>query len=295
MRVLLVVNPASRRGAGEASVAIDAFMRERVVAEVVYTEAPGHGAEVARLAADAVDAIFTLGGDGTAMEVVDALIGRSVPVGILPGGTGNLLARALGIPRSVGAAVSALVLGRVRRIDLGRLGDGRHFAVATGVGIDTAMIQGASSEARRRFGVLAYVRSATAAILARETFLVRATVDGRVIEVEHCVSAMVANVGRVLDGALLLGPGITPDDGALDLCVLSARSHRDVAAVLSRMASRRFFGDPRLIFARGATISVEATPERVSEADGEARPRGPIHATVVPQAAPLLVPRSARA
>ena len=86
------------------------------------------------------DAVFTLGGDGTAMEVAGALALSGIPIGVLAGGTGNLLGRALGIPRSVKRAVPMLLAGEVRRIDLGIV-RGRHFAVAAGVGIDAAMVE----------------------------------------------------------------------------------------------------------------------------------------------------------
>lgn len=290
-RALLIVNPASRRGAVLQQPTLRAFARAGVQADAVVTEFAGHGAEVAQAMAESYDYIFTLGGDGTAMEVVDALAGMGRSVGILAGGTGNLLARALGIPVNVERAVPALLGGVRRRIDLGVLGDGRHFALAAGAGIDAAMIEGASSAARRRYGVLAYVRSATAAIVQRETFAVRATVDGRVHEMEHCAGAMIANVGTILNGLMVLGPGIVPDDGALDLCLFGASRATDIAVVMGKLARRDFRPDPRMVFDRGADVRIEIVPPRPTEADGELLGLSPLHATVAPGAAPLLVPR----
>src|SRR5688500_5056374 len=101
-----------------------------------------------------------------------------MPVGVLPGGTGNLIARTLGIPVTLREAVAALVRGDRARIDLGQLGSGRRFAFSAGVGVDVRMIEGAPARLKRRLGVLAYVLSAARALLRREDFLVRATVDG---------------------------------------------------------------------------------------------------------------------
>ncbi len=290
-RALLIVNPASRRGERLQHRALAAFAAAGAAADAVVTEYPGHGGEVARAMAESYDFIFTLGGDGTVMEVVGALRGSGRSVGVLPGGTGNLLARALGVPLRIEHAVPALLHGKRQSIDLGVMADGRHFAVATGAGIDAAMIAGAPPAARRRYGVLAYVRSATAAILRRETFAVRATVDGRMIEMPDCVAAMVVNVGSVLNGLFVLGPGIAYDDGVLDLCLFAAPSARDAAAVLSKVARRDFRPDPRLVFARGREVTIETVPPRPMQADGELLGATPLRATVAAAVAPLLVPR----
>jgi diacylglycerol kinase family enzyme len=290
-RALLIVNPASRRGGRLQAPALRAFAAAGVQADAIVTEYAGHGGEVAQAMAESYDFIFTLGGDGTAMEVVDALAGTGRSVGILPGGTGNLLARALGIPLRVERAIPLLLQGHRRSIDLGVLGDGRHFAVAAGTGIDASMISGASSAARRRYGVLAYVHSATAAVLRRETFAVRATVDGKVLEMPHCVGAMIANVGSILNGLFLLGPGIRHDDGQLDLCLFGAAGPADMAVMMAKLARRDFRPDPRLMFARGTHVRIETASPRPAEADGELLAPTPLEATVAPGAAPLLVPR----
>ncbi len=287
---LVLVNPASRRGAALQARTLAAFAAAGVVADAVVTEYAGHAAALARAVVDRYDQVFTLGGDGTAMEVVDALAGTERAVGILAGGTGNLLARALGIPLDVRRAVPALLAGHSRSIDLGVLAGGRRFAVAAGVGIDAAMIAGAPPSARRRFGVAAYVASASAAILRRRTFAVRAVVDGRRVEHAHCAGAMIVNVGSILNGVLQLGPGIRPDDGALDLCLYNAAGARDVVTLLGKMALRDFREDPRLIFVRGSTIEIETDPPQRVQADGELLGLVPLHAHVERGGARLLVP-----
>lgn len=261
----------------------------------MLTEAPGHGGRIARELAEGYDLIFTLGGDGTAIEVVDALSGTNRAVGILPGGTGNLLSRALGTPVDVRRAVPALLHGTRRRIDLGVLGDGRHFAVAAGAGVDATMVAGAPLAARRRYGVLAYVGSATRALIHREPFSIRAEVDGQVIERDDCVLAMIVNVGVILNGLLHLGPGTTCDDGVLDLCVYSARSFADAAVIAGRLAIRDFRQDRLTTFARGHHIVIDTMRPIAAQADGELIGMTPLVADVAPQAAALLVPRNGNA
>jgi diacylglycerol kinase (ATP) len=291
---LVLVNPASRRGAALQARTMAAFAASGVVADAVVTEYAGHAGAMVRAVVERYDHVFTLGGDGTAMEVVDALSGTGRAVGILAGGTGNLLARALQIPLDVRRAVPLLLGGRTRAIDLGVLPEGRRFAVAAGVGIDAAMITGATPLARRRYGVLAYVASATAAIVRRDTFRVRAEVDGRVFEHEHCAGAMIANVGSILNGVMQLGPGIVPDDGALDLCLYNAAGPSDVATLLGKMALRDFRPDPRLVFARGSAIRIETDPPQPVEADGELLGAVALAARVDPGGARVLVPAQSR-
>lgn len=291
-RALLLVNPAARSGRRLAPVAEQALRDAAFEPTVVVTQAPGQAGQFAAEHAAEYDTIFTLGGDGTAMEVIGALTGTNRSVGVLPGGTGNLLARSIGVPMDVRRAVPALLNGERRRIDLGVLGDGRRFAITAGTGVDAAMIAGAPAEARRRHGILAYVASATQAVLHPEPFTLRAAVDGVVIEREHCIAAMVVNVGILLDGLMSLGPGILPDDGGLDLCVFTARNFGDAAAVMGRLVAKDFRTDPRMTFARGRRIALDAIPARPVQADGELIGNTPIVATVAPGAAPLLVPRN---
>jgi len=291
-RALLVVNPAARRARRVHAAAREAFARAGVECDEVVTAEPGDGAAACAGRHGAYDAVFTLGGDGTAMEVVGALAGTGRAVGVLAGGTGNLIARTLGIPLDVRRAVPALVAGDVARIDLGLLDSGRRFAFAAGVGIDARMIEGTPAALKRRLGVLAYVITAARAVLRRERFMVRVTVDGEVHERE-AAAVMVANFGAVLNELIWLGPGIRQDDGLLDLCVFSPRTHRDAARIIWRLLRKRFDEqDACLLYRPGRRFRVETTPSCPAQADGELLGATPFEVVVEPGAATLLVPRS---
>ncbi len=290
--VLLVVNPASRRGARVLARAEAAFAAAGARCETLRTTEPGEGARAVTERHAEFDAVFTLGGDGTAMEVVDALAGTGRPVGILAGGTGNLIARTLGVPLDVRRAVPALLAGEVAEIDLGRItsgGEQRRFAFAAGVGIDAAMIERAAPWLKRRVGVLAYALSATRAVLRREEFDVRVTVDG-VVHERRASSVMVANFGAVLDELITLGPGISADDGQLDLCVFSPRSFAESAGVMWRLVRRDFRESSSVLYLPGRRFRVETTPARRAQADGELLGEGAFDVVVEPRAARLLVP-----
>jgi diacylglycerol kinase (ATP) len=289
-RALLIVNPGAGRAAGARAKALRAFAREGIPCDDLVTNAPGHATELAREHASRYDLVFTLGGDGTAMEVVTALADRGPPVGILPGGTGNVLVRSLGIPLSVRSAVPSLLHGVEARIDLGRLADGRHFAIGLGVGLDEAMIAGASPLLKRRIGFLAYFVAAFHAGLRLEQFDARLTVDGQVYE-KRATSVLIANLGSVLGGVIQLGDGIVHDDGLLHACVYSPKTLWQALRLFARMLRGTVRDDPCSFCVSGRTFRLETVPARRAQADGELLGFTPFEVTVLPNAARLLVPR----
>jgi YegS/Rv2252/BmrU family lipid kinase len=294
-RALLIANPAARRASRYRAVAVAAFARAGVQCDVALTERPGHAADLARERCRDYDAVFALGGDGTVMEIAGALVGTEIPLGVLAGGTGNLLARAVGIPLDIRRAVPVLVEGERRRIDLGRLPDGRHFAVAAGVGIDARMVRDTPSWLKRRLGVLAYAVTATAGALSavsrRDFFNVRLTVDGTIYE-RTAAAAMVANFGAILHDRITFGPGIQSDDGVLDACVYSPRSLRDAFRIMWRLLRRDFRSDDAMLYRSGRHILIETEPAEPVQADGELLGVVPFDVTVVPHAGTFLVPRA---
>lgn len=295
-RVLLIANPAARRARRLLIPARDALVAAGATCDIALTERPGHAAELAAARAGEYDAVFSLGGDGTAMEAAGALAGTDRVVGVLAGGTGNLLARALGIPLDVRKAVPALLAGDVLEVDLGRFESGRRFAVAAGVGIDAAMVAETPGWLKRRLGVLAYTiiatRAALRAVVRRQFFRVRVTVDGVVHECS-AAAVMVANFGAVLDDRITFGPGIHSDDGVLDVCIYSPRNLLDAFRIMWRVLLKRFASDRAMLYRRGRHIRVETEPAHSYQADGELLGMTPFEITVEPRAVRLLVPRRA--
>jgi YegS/Rv2252/BmrU family lipid kinase len=294
-RALLIANPAARRAGRYQRAAVAAFERAAVRCDVALTERPGHAAEIARERCRSYDALFALGGDGTVMEIAGALVGTNVPLGVLAGGTGNLLARAVGIPLDVGRAVHVLLDGESRQIDLGRLPDGRHFAVAAGVGIDARMVRDTPGWMKRRLGVVAYAVTATlgalSAVIRRDFFRVRLTVDGQAFD-RVAAAAMIANFGAILHDRITFGPGIQSDDGLLDACVYSPRSLRDAFRIMWRLLRKDFRSDEAMLYCSGRHISLETDPPEPVQADGELLGIVPLEVDVVPHAGLFLVPRT---
>jgi diacylglycerol kinase (ATP) len=291
-RALLIVNPGARLALRGQYHATRAFAHQNVHCDVLTTDAAGHATQIAREHAAQYDFVFTLGGDGTAMEVMTALAERGPPIGILPGGTGNVLARSFGIPGQVASAVHALLNGREARIDLGRLPNGRHFAIGLGVGLDASMIAGASPLMKKRVGVFAYLWSATKAALRLQHFQVRLTVDGTVYE-RRAAFVMIANLGSVplLGRVIRFGDGILHDDGLLHACVFSPNHVWDAVRIFVRILFGHVENDRATFYASGREFRLETFPPRQVQADGELLEMTPIDITVRPQAARVLIPR----
>jgi diacylglycerol kinase family enzyme len=224
------------------------------------------------------------------MEVVGALARSGIPVGILPGGTGNLVARALGIPIATRRAAEALLGGEVAEVDLGCLASGRRFAFSCGVGVDARMIRDTPPIWKQRLGILAYAYIAFRASLRNVRFRVRATVDGEVLERE-ATAVMVANFGAVLNDLIVLGPGIARDDGKLDLCVFSPASGWEALGVAWRLLRKDFRPHRAILYRSGKRFRVECDPPQDAQADGELVGTTPVEVEVDPHAARLLLPR----
>ena len=292
-RILLITNPAAartRRGVTRRVVSV--LEREGCSVDVVETTGHGDAARVARAGArDGVDAVAVYGGDGTVMQTVAGIIGHDIPVGLIPGGTGNLLAGNLRLPRDPVAAARVIARGRSRAIDLGRFDNGsgpRYFAVACGSGFDAELMARTSGAAKRRWGFAAYVVRAYALVHSTAPVPYRLTVDGDTFDVD-ATAVVVANCPEFIPPFLSLAPGIALDDGQLDVVVLKASGALQAAGVVWKMFRQRVDGDAIRRF-RGREVKVEAQPKRLVQLDGEIGGETPFTVTVVDRGLSVLVP-----
>jgi YegS/Rv2252/BmrU family lipid kinase len=286
-KTLLIVNPASRRATWVLDEALAAFRAAGVTVDFFLTEQSGHAGEIASQLSSRYDATFTLGGDGTADEVIGVLAGSEIPVGILPGGTGNLIARTLGTPLAIRRAIPALLHGGTHTCDLGLINSQRHFAFSLGIGADARMMAETSRELKRTFGVWAYAATAARASFFRETFDVVIDADGEIIE-RHATMVVVANFGSVLGNLIQFGPAIISDDGYLDVCVLSPQTLQDAVRVVWKMTLKDFSSDPCMTFRKARRVRMEASPGRAVQADGEILGQTPVEVEVQPMSARLM-------
>jgi diacylglycerol kinase (ATP) len=296
-RAVLITNPAAARTTQATVTAVsDVLRRAGWTLEVLATTGPGDARLLAEYAVrEAVDLVVVQGGDGTTMQAAAALVGTDIALGLIPGGTGNLLAGNLRIPYGAARAAKILTSGRRRRLDLGRMerDDGVHyFSVACGTGLDARVMAGTASEQKRRWGIGAYMATALRAIPDLRSYDFQITVDG--VEYEaRAAMVLVANCGEVIPPLLRLGHGISPEDGLLDVVAVRADglfdSVRAVWHVLRDLPMER--GNGTFIgYARGTSITIEADQEQPVELDGEPGGTTPFTADIVPGAITVIVP-----
>jgi len=241
-----------------------------------------------------VDVVVTVGGDGAVSQVVQRLAGTQVALGIVPMGTGNLLAGNLGIPKRQDDAIDVLLTDGRRRIDLGLLTiDGKHkdFAVACGIGFDAVVMKSTGKRGKRRWGKLAYVVNAIKNHGHVKDVPHQITIDG-VHSVMDATQVFIANFGGM---GLPMEPRleIHPDDGVLDVIVVSASGPLPgLVAGWEALRQRRLgkSSGGRVFRARGREVKVETDPSRLVEIDGSVVGTTPIKATIRPAALTVIVP-----
>ncbi len=232
---------------------------------------PGRAMTAEALEAE-VDLVLAAGGDGTVRVVAAGLAGSGVPLGIIPEGTGNLLARNLDIPLTEADAVEVAFGEHERSLDIVRIatddgGEPDRFAVMAGIGLDAAIMNNTDEGLKAKVGSAAYVVAAVQQ-LNRKPRSVRVTVDdGRVLR-RRAVLTLVGNVGAI-QGNVELIPGAEPDDGRLDVFVASPRRLRHWLAVAVRLVTRKKQSSDRIDQLVGRRVRIELDEPDDYQLDGD--------------------------
>ena len=234
------------------------------------------------------DVIFVWGGDGTVQRCVDAVAGSGAVLAVLPAGTGNLLATNLGIPQDIPGAVEIGLHGDRRVLDAGTV-NGEHFAVMTGAGMDVLMLQGAREGLKDRFGRASYLWSGARNLTAKP---VRATVevDGRRFHDGKITFVLVGNVKDVF-GTIEVFDGSRPDDGFLELGVVTAKGRTQWLRTIARVVLGQAGDSPFVLTTRGTRMTVTFDAPTAYEVDGDLRsPETLLRIEVRPNAITVCVP-----
>jgi diacylglycerol kinase (ATP) len=222
-----------------------------------------------RATAQGTDVMFVWGGDGTVQRCIDAVAGTDTAVAILPAGTANLLAANLAIPHDLAEAVQVGLHGDRRRLDTGSV-NGERFTVMAGAGFDARMISDADRGTKDRLGRAAYVVTGIRNLGARR---VRTTVkvDGKRFFKGKVSCVLTANVGKILGGVEAF-PQAQPDDGRLELGVVTARNPVQWARTFGRLALGHPERSPFAKVTQGKKFRIRFDEKVRFELDGGARP-----------------------
>lgn len=264
-KIVAIWNPASGSAPDEGELRAALGPHVELVATTEEDPGPGQTKDAVDSGADIVVAC---GGDGTVRACLAPLANTDTALGIVPLGTGNLLASNLGIPAGLGAGAT-IGTGTRRTIDLGSV-NGESFAVMAGSGFDAFMIRDANDAIKSKLGTVAYVLSG-ARNLRSDLVETTVSVDGVEFFAGRSTMVLVGNFGEI-SGGIEVFPDAKPDDGLLDVAVMSASTLREWASIAWRLLR----GKPqRLDLARrasGAQIDVSHSRPRIYELDGEDRP-----------------------
>ncbi|HTT94973.1 MAG TPA: diacylglycerol kinase family protein [Solirubrobacterales bacterium] len=248
-RMLIIVNPYATTVSDRLRNLVVYALQGRYEVEAVQTQAQNHATEIGREAQEGgYDVVVSFGGDGTLNEVANGLAGTDMPMGILPGGSANVVARSLGIPNDVVDATEHLLSladeWEPRKIDLGRA-DERRFVFACGAGIDATVVKrvDAHPKLKAKAGPWYYSWAGVSAFTRRylvNAVRLRVTVEGRA-PVEG-VTAIAQNSDPFTyfsSKPVYVNEGVAIDDGTLSMAVLKRAAMRDMPTLLPRLFSQK--------------------------------------------------------
>jgi diacylglycerol kinase (ATP) len=286
-RALLLVNHQARQGQKRLPEAIRTLEQLGLNLIEESTEQPEHLYEVIKRYQHEIDLVIVGGGDGTLNAAVDALVETQLPLGILPLGTANDLARTLGIPNSLSDACKIIANREVRRIDLGWV-NGKHFFNVASCGLSVKITQRLTKKAKRRWGILAYLITALQVIWESRPFSAEIRMNDKSILVKT-VQIAVGN-GRYYGGGMAVVPDATIDDQRLDLYSLEIERWWQIIPLLPAIRQGRHIHSPSVRALAGQEIEVYTRKPRPINTDGEITTYTPAHFRVIPNALAVLVP-----
>lgn len=292
-RALLLINPLSRSG---QTVGVQAAQQLRDQ-DLDVMEAPID--ELSLLSKticqyrDRVDLVIIGGGDGTLRFAIDGLLSTGLPLGILPLGTANNLARSLGIPTRLSQACLTIATGTHRVIDLGIV-NGHYFFNVAGIGLSAEINRRVSRTAKHRWGVLAYIT--TAFQVFRQAKSLDATIHYGALTDAQTVSLKAKQItlcnGRYYGNGLIVADDAAIDDARLDLYGFDIQRWRQVIRLLPELRWGHHSALPNVLYLAGTRFTIETNVSRPVDVDGEILTTTPATFEVKPKALRVLVPCS---
>jgi YegS/Rv2252/BmrU family lipid kinase len=292
-RAALVFNPAAGAAGGVTADALAELLADRWEVTVHETARERSGAECARAAlAAGSELVIAAGGDGTVSEVASVLVGTGVPLGIVPRGTANSAAAALGIPRDAADACALLRDGVPRDLDAASCG-GRTMILYATVGAQADVIGGTARDSKNRWGALAYVASGLRKLSDLESFDVELETETHVIRC-RAVAVTVANLAPA-QTLVAQGPStVVGDDALLDVTILAPSSLLDAVAAGVHLLCTALAGEPAerddIGFFACRRVRVTATPPQSLLVDGEPAGETPTVVEIHPASLRVIAP-----
>lgn len=274
-RARLIVNPSSGNERGSASMELlNSRLRERFPSlEIALTTADGDAERAAAIAVgDGCDTLFIGGGDGTLNEVLNGVMSAgglaATTFGVVPLGTGNDFAAALGIPTAIDEALDVLLGGTVLPVDVGEV-NGRAFVNVSGGGFIAEVSQAVTPQLKTIAGRLAYLVGGAQVLFEYEPFRATVAIEPAGDPTTLDLYAFAVCNSRLIGGGRLIAPDAIVDDGLLDVCLIGAMSAMELVALARKVAGGDHVDDPRVRYERASSVRIELDREVTINTDGE--------------------------
>jgi YegS/Rv2252/BmrU family lipid kinase len=288
--MMIIANPRAGHGAGTGNLErLRALIRRHGLdCTAVPTERPGHATELARTFAQANGSrLAVMGGDGTISEVVQALAGSEVELAVLSVGTGNDVARSLGLPMNdLEAALEIAIEGRPRPVDVGRERD-RDFISVLGV-VFPALVAYEANRMTFPRGSAAFFVAVYKALHRLRAVPLSIELDDVVLERE-CVAVMVQNTPYT-GGGLHMAPTARVDDGLFDVVVVERIGKLDLMINFPKVYRGRHFEHPSFSLHRTRSVTIRSEEPLEKMFDGDLCGWTPVEATVIPGGLQVVLP-----
>jgi YegS/Rv2252/BmrU family lipid kinase len=278
-KLAVILNPIKIDDVGQFRALVEALATDAGFATVVWWETTvddtGYGM-AHEAAVSGSDLVIAIGGDGTVRAVCEELAGTGIPVGIVPAGTGNLLARNLDIPLYLRSAVDVALNGQDRAIDMvevsGDKMEDATFLVMAGLGFDAAIMEGVNEGFKAKVGWLAYVWSGLKALMF-PAVRVEVSVDGGPFTKHRARTLVIGNVGFLQAGMPLI-PDAAIDDGQLDVVLLYPRRFLSWLPLAFRVMTKNKRTDETITRMTGREVVVRCHTDAPRQLDGDLIPPG---------------------
>lgn len=291
-RALLLINRNSRNGASDIDAALARLQELDVALIQPDLERPAQIPTLIRRHREEVDLVIVGGGDGSLNAAAPALVEAGLPLGVLPLGTANDLARTLDIPTDPVQACEVIAGGMRHRIDLGRV-NGHYFFNVAHIGLGVQVARTISGQAKQRLGSWAYLTALGSALKAMRAFRAHVECDGRSRRI--WTSQIAVGNGRHFGGGVTVAEEAEIDDGCFFLCSVAPLGWRELLRILLRaraMHAGRFDRNDPVRVERGRHIEIRTARHMTISADGEIVGRTPAQFELVRGALEVIVPHS---
>jgi YegS/Rv2252/BmrU family lipid kinase len=287
MKALVILSAVAGKGSNGIRDAISQqFGRANIECEIRETARGDKPEEIVRSRRGEFDLVVAAGGDGTVSCAFDGLHGSSIPLGIIPTGTGNIVAREFKIPTDIDGAI-ALITGahHLKKIDAMRIED-RVYVLNAGVGINAVVVARTTRKSKQRLGRLAYLATTLGMFRIRPRTM-DITIDG-ITRTHRAVEVAISNCGTIARAVYPTGPDIRADDGHLDVWILEMEKVSDyvrylVGIVFGRRPNAKFFTASR-------QVTIQSRRPLTAQADGDLIGNTPLEVEVLAEALTLVVP-----